>query len=140
MFIQLRGVLWVAVLAVGMQGCTSSMALRDPELRRRASSIAIVKPEELPGRKYTLLGEVSASTCTSGIYRTNYSPAALHEVLKGEAARLHADAVTNVACDEGGVRFDCWTSFECRGDALRWEAVPPAAPSMGPKVAAATPE
>ncbi|CAM3208011.1 hypothetical protein COSO111634_06375 [Corallococcus soli] len=130
----------IAVLAVGVQGCTGSRALRDPELRRRASSITIVKPEELPGRKYTLLGEVEAATCTSGIYRTNYSPAALQEMLKGEAAMLHADAVANVACAEGGVRFECWTSYECRGDAIRWDAESPATAPDAQKFTAVLPE
>ena len=118
-FRKLPGVVVVVVLGMG---CTSSRALRDPELRRRAAAIQVVEPAALEGRKYTMLGEVSAATCTSGVHRTNYSPAALQEMLKGEAAKLHADAVANVACGEGGVRFDCWTSYECRGDAVRWEA------------------
>ncbi|RKG60814.1 hypothetical protein D7X30_07835 [Corallococcus sp. AB011P] len=123
MSIHLRGMLWGAVLVLG-QGCVTSNSLRDPELRRRAANITIVKAEELPKRRFTFLGEVEAATCTSGIHRTNYSPAALQEILKGEAARLQADAVTNVACGEGGVRFECWTSYECRGDAIRWEEAP----------------
>ncbi|NOK09100.1 hypothetical protein [Corallococcus exercitus] len=131
MSIHLRGVLWVAVLAMG-QGCMTRNSLRDPELRRRAANIVVVKAEELPQRKFKFLGEVEAATCTSGIYRTNYSPAALQEMLKGEAARLEADAVTNVACGEGGVRFECWTSYECRGDAIRWEG-PPSNAASNPK-------
>ncbi|MDY7227169.1 Rcs stress response system protein RcsF [Hyalangium rubrum] len=110
----------VAIAGLG-QGCTGSKALRDPELRRRAANVAIVEPKDLQGRPYTVLGEVSAATCTSGMYRTNYSPAALQEMLKGEAASLHADAVTQITCGEGGVRMECWTSYECRGDAIRWE-------------------
>ncbi|WP_186002164.1 Rcs stress response system protein RcsF [Corallococcus sp. Z5C101001] len=119
----LRGVVLFAVLALG-QGCMRSMALRDPELRRRAANITLIKAEDLSGRRFTFLGEVEASSCTSGIYRTNYSPAALQEMLKGEAARLHADAVTNIACSEGGMRFQCYTSYECRGDAIRWDEPP----------------
>ncbi|WNG39944.1 hypothetical protein F0U61_44385 [Archangium violaceum] len=113
---------WMSLVALVWlgQGCTA-MALRDPELRRRAASITIVEPNALGERQYGILGEVVAATCTSGIYRTNYSPEALREMLKGEAARLEADAVTHVSCGEGGVRFECWTSYECRGDAIRWK-------------------
>lgn len=124
-----RRLFQVVAAAALVMGCTGSRALRDPELRRRAAGIRIVEPAALEGRKYTLLGEVSAATCTSGIHRTNYSPEALQEMLKGEAAQLQADAVANVACGEGGVRFECWTSYECRGDALRYDSAPPSGDS-----------
>lgn len=119
---RLRKLLWVMVAMGLAQGCARSKGLRDPELRRRAASISIIEPAALKGRTYVMLDEVRAVTCTSGIYRTNYSPQALQEMLKAEAAALYADAVTHVACSEGGIRFECWTSYECRGDAIRWEA------------------
>jgi hypothetical protein len=49
---------------------------------------------------------------------------AARDMLRLEAAKADADAVTGVLCEEGGTDWsnNCWKTIRCVADAIRWTA------------------
>lgn len=101
----------------------SSVASINPELRRKAANIEILTKEEIKSREYEIIGEVLG---VSGARQAGANPdmEAAREKLKIEAAKLNADAVINVICEEGGIdlKRNYWKTIQCRGDAIKWKS------------------
>lgn len=95
-------------------GCRHS----DAASRRRAASIQILKPEQVAGRQFAVLAEVSGQSCARGALGGSPSMDAALEDLRREAAEVAgAVAVLNVLCDEGMTAW-CPRAITCTGDAV----------------------
>jgi len=101
-------------------GCASTAIENNPELRRTAAKVRILDLEQVKGEQFTLLGEVEGLSCAR---QGGASPSLdnAKENLKVNAAKMGANAVINVACQEGGVSWshNCWRTVTCRGDAVK---------------------
>lgn len=96
----------------------------NPSLRRKAASISLILPDEKSidtNRKYTIISEVEGVSCGRQL-GSGPSLDVAREMLRIEAAKVDADAVLNIACEETGVSWthNCWKTIECRGDAVKW--------------------
>ena len=113
----------LALLAASLVlGSCATVQSVDPELRRRASSIPILTPEEVGDRQYEIISEVVGVSCAVQAGSDPSLEGARSE-LRLRAAELNAEAVVNAFCEEGGIdmRRNCWKKIECRADAVRWQ-------------------
>lgn len=94
----------------------------NPELRRAAAKVQILKLEEIKSREYSIISEIMGLSCGRQL-GSDPSVEAAREKLRIEAAKLGADAVLNVICEETGVNWahNCWKTIQCRGDAIKWK-------------------
>jgi len=90
----------------------------NPEVRRLAAKIEIVEGN-LPADKYELLGVVEGVDCSATWYTKSTSEGAMQKI-KAEAAKLRANALINVACENTGMswKYNCNNSVTCFGDAV----------------------
>jgi uncharacterized protein YbjQ (UPF0145 family) len=98
-------------------------------LRKKANAVTLLLPESQGAelnRKYELVSPVKSSSCGRQQV-SGPSLEAAQRMLKMEAAKVGADAVINIACEETGVRFsyNCSHAIKCRGDAVKWEKTKP---------------
>jgi len=79
-----------------------------------------------PQRSYKVIGEVVGWSCARQAGTSPSQEDAIAD-LKLKAARVGADALVFVACQEKGVSLskNCWRRVECRGDAIRWATTNP---------------
>ncbi|HWO88822.1 MAG TPA: Rcs stress response system protein RcsF [Gemmatimonadales bacterium] len=107
-------------MAAVLVACAQAMNF-SPEVRRRAAETPILTAEQLAGRSFAVVGEVSGISCARQAGSTPNMEAAREE-LKLKAAQMEADAVVAAYCREGGANLlkNCWRYIECRGDAVRW--------------------
>lgn len=110
----------IVALSLHLTACATGMNMT-PEMRRAAAAIPILTTEQVGGRAFTVISEVSGKSCARQA-GSDPSMEAAREELKVGAAQRGANAVTAVLCKEGGVSLtsNCWKSIECRGDAIRW--------------------
>jgi hypothetical protein len=108
---------------------TTSMT---PELRRRAARVRLLEPRDAEERPYLLVGEVKGVSCGRQL-GSDPSIQAAREKLKLEAAKLGAEAVVDILCEETGVDWahNCWKAIHCSGDAVTFRGLskPPGGPS-----------
>lgn len=99
----------------------SSPQIKDTQLRRKAAAIQILKVEEVKTRKYSIVKEVKGYSCGRQL-GSDPSIDAARNKLRINAAKLDADAIINVICEETGVSwvYNCWKTIECRGDAIKF--------------------
>ncbi len=107
--------------------CASS-PLEDPRYRAQVARIRIYESDETlpPGSK--VVGTVKGTSCKRNLYSTENpkESQAMLQVKLG-AARLNANAVTNVVCEDQGTSFrsNCGKSVVCYADAV---VIPASAP------------
>lgn len=110
------------VLALGslLPACASTETV-NPEIRRKAAKIDVLSEEEIGDREYEILGEVEGLSCARQAGSDPSRKGAERDMIV-QAEKLNADAVISVFCEEGGTSLssNCWSTFECRGDAIRW--------------------
>lgn len=97
----------------------ASVQTVDPELRRKAANLPIISVAELGDQDYRIISEVLGVSCARQA-GSDPSMEGAEQEMRVEAAKINADAVINVFCEEGGVTFrrNCWKTIECRGDAI----------------------
>ena len=85
-------------------------------------AITILNLDQIGSRKFTIVANVGGTSCRRGIGDPDPSEALARADLVDNAAKVHADALTNVACERGGMTFrkNCFSYIECKGDAIRW--------------------
>src|SRR5512143_249840 len=121
MRVNLIGVL--ALLLAIPPACTTEPS--ESVLRKKANAVTLVLPEtqnaEL-NRKYEFVSTVKSSSCGRQQV-SGFSLEAAQRMLKMEAAKVGADAVINITCEETNVRFsyNCGHAIKCHGDAVKWE-------------------
>jgi hypothetical protein len=93
----------------------------DPDVRRRAAAIEFLKQNELEGREYVVLQAVTGVSCARQL-GASPSPDVARDMLRIEAAKVGADALVAVICEETGTDWgnNCWRTIRCTGDALQW--------------------
>lgn len=98
-------------------GCASTEIEKNPELRRAAAKVQILDSGQARALQLTVLSEIEGVSCTVG--QTAPSIDIARESLKISAAKIGADAVVNVVCQDGGRSLTCDHRLVCRGDAVR---------------------
>jgi hypothetical protein len=117
-----RAVIGTAASVLILSGCATTTS--DPALRRQAANVKLVSAEEKAEtlqRAHTVMQEIVGASCGRQL-GSDPSLDAAREMLRVEAAKIGADAVIDIACEETGVNWgrNCWKSIECRGDAVKW--------------------
>jgi len=108
------------LLAIPM-ACTTEPS--ESVIRKKAGSVTLLLPETRSAdldRKYEFVSRVKSASCG----RQQVSEPSLEEaqkMLKMEAAKVGADAVMNISCEDTGVHFsyNCGHAIKCRGDAVK---------------------
>ena len=117
----MKTLLRLAPLFLILASCATVQTV-DPELRRRAAGISVLTADEVGDRQYEIIGEVLGLSCAR---QTGSDPSreGAEQDMRVEAAKQDADAVINAFCEEGGLNMkrNCWKTFQCRGDAVRWK-------------------
>lgn len=124
--------LLLVLLCASLLGCIPPTSTRfvtglSPEDRALAAKLP-VDSERLPEGSYTLVGPVSGLSCRvdqADVYRVSEENA--REELKRATFSVGADAVMGVQCqtyDRGEGPRRCFSSIECRGDAVRLVSAP----------------
>lgn len=112
---------YILLLILLMSSCATVDTV-DPSLRRAAANISIIKLDDIGPRKYLIITEVMGLSCArqAGSFP---SIDAAREKTKIEAAKVSADALLNVICEESGTDWvhNCWKTIQCRGDAIKWQ-------------------
>lgn len=90
----------------------------NPEVRRLAAKVEIIEGN-MPAEKYKMLGVIEGVDCSATWYTKSNSEGAMQK-LKAEAAKLGANAVIDVACENTGMswKYNCNNSVTCFGDAV----------------------
>jgi hypothetical protein len=106
--------------AACLLGCGGTTQQLSPELRRAAAGVRLIDGPPPSGSK--LVGQVEYLSCARQL-GSSPDMGAAREQLKFKAARLHANAVAAIACQEEGVSLadNCWKSIRCMGDAIALE-------------------
>lgn len=102
----------------------ATFAKLDPAVRQRAHALPVLSREDVTGKQYIVLGEITGiSCCKRGEYLASLEEA--REKMKIEAVRAGADALVNVSCENRTSQWDggCRNVVECRGDGIRWKSV-----------------
>ncbi len=118
----------LALLLAILTACSTGPS--EPVIRKKAGSVTLLLPETQGAglnRKYELVSTVKSASCG----RQQGSGPSLEEaqkMLKMEAAKVGADAVMNISCEDTGVHFSygCGHAIKCHGDAVQWEKTKPA--------------
>ena len=113
----------LALLLAILTACSTEPS--ESVIRKKAGSVTLLLPETQGAylnRKYELVSTVKSASCS----RQSGSEPSLEEaqkMLKMEAAKVGADAVMNISCEETGVHFsyNCSHAIKCRGDVVKWE-------------------
>ena len=113
--------LLILILLFGCAG--PQMDISNTEIRRAASKIKIIESGDEVPSNHQIIGEVQGVSC-GGQNNTAQTPASKDEAyreLKLQAARINADAVINVFCEDTGVDWkrNCWTTIACVGDGIK---------------------
>jgi hypothetical protein len=111
----------ILLLVFLLLSACSFLARMDAGVREKAEAIRILKKEEVSGRQYRSLGEVSGRSCyIPGEYFASVREA--QEQMKVEAARAGAGALINVTCENTLSQWQsgCRSIIECRGEAIGW--------------------
>jgi len=117
----LTGIL--ALLLAILPACTTGPS--ESVLHKKAGSVTLILPDAQGvdlNRKYELVSRVKSVSC-GRLQVSEPSLESAHKMLKMEAAKVGADAVMNISCEETGVHFsyNCSHAIKCRGDAVKWE-------------------
>lgn len=106
-------------------GCASNPSVEDlsSEQRSQYSRIAIL--DSPPAASFETVGVVKGISCHRNAYQKNgvTSDEAIYGI-KLEAAKLKADAVINMVCQEkkeADWGNNCWQSYVCVGDAIKYK-------------------
>tara|TARA_Y100000768_G_C23897013_1_gene643140 strand:- start:611 stop:997 length:387 start_codon:yes stop_codon:yes gene_type:complete len=125
----MKKIILIILLMLFINNCSqNNLDINNPEIRRAASKINIIDLDSNIPKKYQILSEVRGvsyggqKTTTLGEFNT--PPASKEEAyreLKLNAARVNADAIINVFCEDTGVDWsrNCWTTMVCIGDAIK---------------------
>ncbi len=116
--------LLVVCTAVMLSGCASnpSVSSLTSAERQRVAEMIVVQAGAIPRESYQMLGSVEGIACKRNLYASG-SPS-MDEAKQGvriRAAKLGADAVTNMVCeDKREVDWgrNCWQTVVCVGDAI----------------------
>ncbi len=113
----------LALLLAILAACTTEPS--ESVIRKKAGSVTLLLPETQgadPNRKYELVSSVKSASCG----RQQGSDPSLeeaHKILRMEAAKVGADTVMNISCEETSVHFsyNCGHAIKCRGEAVKWK-------------------
>lgn len=85
-------------------------------------TVAILTRDEVGNRTFGVLAKISGTSCKRGTGDPDPTEAFARTDLADTAAKLRADALTNVICERGGMslRKNCYSYIECKGDAIHW--------------------
>jgi len=113
----------LCVVITILPACASQTS--NSALRRKAASISLILPESKSvdaNRGHDIISEIEGISCGRQL-GSDPSLDVAREMLRIEAAKVDADAVLNIACEETGVSWthNCWKTIECRGDAVKWK-------------------
>ena len=107
-----------------LMGCASnpSVSSLTSAERQKVAEMVVLKAGAIPRESYQILGSVEGIACKRNLYASG-SPS-MDEAMQGvriRAAKLGADAVTNVVCeDKREVDWgrNCWQTVVCVGDVI----------------------
>lgn len=111
-----------AFALASMIGCASDLSVSSltSAERQKVAEMVVLKAGAIPRAGYQILGSVEGLSCK--YYRHSNSPTmdeAMQDV-RIRAAKLEADAVTNMVCEHqgDGGRRNCWEAVVCKADAI----------------------
>lgn len=122
---------WKTILVVVLlAGCGSSMTPEErSEWRQRVTEIQLLEAEELGGREYEVVGEVTGKSCVQSASGTLIldEQGTVHAAKADSrfaAEKLGADAVTSFICVtehlQGRGMDRCTQGYRCTGEAIRF--------------------
>lgn len=80
----------------------------------------VVTEGDITDRKYTVLGDITATVNKTTIFHPDPTPALVADALREEAAELGADAVVLVRYGDVGVSLLSWGSLDGKGRAVKF--------------------
>ena len=111
-----------ACALASLMGCASepSVSSLTSAERQRVAGMVVVKAGAIPKAGYQILGSVEGLSCK---YTRDSASPTMEEAMQGvriRAAKLGADAVTNMVCEDqrDGGRRNCWQAVVCIADAI----------------------
>jgi curli biogenesis system outer membrane secretion channel CsgG len=113
----------LALLVAILSACTTEPS--ESALRKKANAVRLLLPDTQGteiSNNYEFVATVKSSSCARQ-QGSDPSLEAAQKMLKMEAAKVGADAVINIACQETDLHFsyNCSHAIKCRGDAVKWE-------------------
>ena len=120
-------VLFVATTLALLPGCATwststveNMATKEAVKPTDPAKVTLTEGD-MPGRKYTSLGDVSVTVNKTTIFNRDPTREDVNTKLREQAAILGADAVILVRYGDGGISLMSWGSLEGRGRAIKFQ-------------------
>lgn len=109
----------LTLIIIAFATSCATVQTADPELRRAAANVEILSSYDVENSEYEIISEVVGISCATE--NAKHTREGAEQDMRIEAAKLNAQAVINVFCEEAGPSLRCTRRFECRGDAMQWK-------------------
>lgn len=117
-------VITLAVLATGCAAWhTSEVTNTNPTVQKIAVTNAkdiILTEGDITDKKYIVLGDITVTVNKTTVFNADPTKEMVNEKLKEEAAKLGADAVTQIRYGSVGISLMSWGSLDGKGRAIQF--------------------
>lgn len=117
----------IFTFAVAISGCatwhTSEITNARPAIQNtviKEAKDVILTEGDITDKKYIVLGDITVTVNKTTIFNADPTKEMINEKLKEEAAKLGADAVTQIRYGSVGISLMSWGSLDGKGRAIQF--------------------